>query len=102
MAARVRNSEARQEQALSLLDEAVSEYEHYKRGKKAGSEDRTRLEKAQRLHEEANNIDDMLREDVFEVAGSDDMGEKLWNQRFRNYQNKWDRLSKKVRRIQFK
>ena len=102
MAARVRNSEARQEQALSLLDQAVSEYEHYKRSTKAGSDDRSRLEKAQKLHEEANNIDDMLREDVFEVAGSDDMGEKLWNQRFRNYQNKWDRLSKKVRRIQFK
>ena len=57
---------------------------------------------AQKLHEKANNIDDMLRKDVFEIAGSDDMGEKLWDKRFRNYQNKWDRLSKKVRRIQFK
>ena len=100
MANKVPNLGSRCEEALGLLQDCVSEYDHYKRSVKAGSPDRARLKKAQRLLQEADDIDDMLREDIEEAAGGVDMSDTLMlkHRALNTYQRKWEKLAKKVRR----
>ncbi len=99
---KVRNLDQRRDKIIDLMEDSVSEYDHYKRSVKADTPDRKRLENAKRLQLEAGDLEDVLFEDVVRAAGGDDLGDQLWNKRLRTFQTKFDKLSKKVRRIEFK
>lgn len=99
---KVRNVPARTEKIIQLMSDAVSEHDHYKRSVKAGSEDKARLKKAQDLKIEAGGLYDELQMDVFDAAGNDDLGQRLWDKRLANFQARYDRHARKIRRIEFK
>lgn len=101
MMKKVRNLEPRRNKIIELMQDAVSEYDHYKRSAKAGSPDIKRLNNAKNLKGEAGDLYDVLREDVARAAGNEDLGDKLWDKRMRSFQTTFDKLSKKVRRIEF-
>lgn len=102
MIGKVRNLDQRRDKIISLMQDAVSEFDHYKRSEKSGSPDKKRLESAKNYKLEAGDLYDGLREDVTRAAGGEDRGDQLWEKRLRAFQTKFDKLSKKVRRIEFR
>jgi len=98
MLSKVRNIEARKNKILELMREAVKSYDAYKQ---SGKTDKASLATAKKLKIDAGDLYDEMYDDVTSAAPNERVGEKLWSMRLRTFQSSYDRLSKKVRRIEF-
>lgn len=98
---KVKNVKPRTEKILNLIEDAVSAHDKYKRTAKAGTPDESLKQKAIRLKQEAGDLLEMLQEEVYDAAPNSELGYELWDKRMGAFQRKYDRLYKKVRRIDF-